>query len=292
MFVIAAVCAFLVVLIASACLQKMRRITTDLSKERDLLEQRVAERTEELKEAQLRRLLELQRFAEFGRLSAHILHDLTNPLTAVSLSLQQIDCQTSSAVSQARKSLRQLERYVQAARKQLLVQSHAVDFSIQTELKQLMSVLKPLANRAGVSLVIRQESPIRLHGDPARFNQIIANLVANAIDAYADPLILHQNKRVVITIKGSDRYAHITVCDWGKGITALQLPEIFEPFYTTKNEGLRGLGIGLSIVKQSVCNDFKGTICANSAPQHGTTFTVLLKTGTTAILDHNLSMAT
>ncbi len=278
MFALSLPGTLLSLLVVIACLYHVRRVTTDLAKQRDLLEDRVAERTQELEQAQLSRLLELQRFAEFGRLSAHILHDLTSPLTAVSLNVQQLDRHDSPAAARARKSLRQLERYVQAARQQLLAQSHEVDFTIQAELRQLMSVLKPLAGRAGVELVVRQDKPIKLYGDPARFNQIMANLIVNAIDACAEPLVPASSKRVEITIKDIDRYVHITVRDWGKGIDAIQLPEIFQPFYTTKTDGVRGLGIGLSIVKRSVGEDFKGTICVNSAATYGTTFTVLLKT--------------
>ncbi|MDB5170999.1 MAG: two-component system sensor histidine kinase [Candidatus Saccharibacteria bacterium] len=260
-----------------ASLEHARRSKAELAKERDLLEKRVAERTQELEETQLARLLELQRFAEFGRLSAHLLHDVTNPLTAASLNLQQLGRHESPAIAQARKSLRQLERYVQAARKQLRSQSYEVEFNVQLEMKQLLAVLKPLASKAGVSLVVEQKSPIKLYGDPVRFNQIMANLVANAIDAYSGTGIPPQKRRVVITIIDAGRYLHITVCDYGKGITAQQLPQIFEPFYTTKHGAIRGLGIGLSIVKQYVRDDFKGTICVNSSQAYGTTFTLLLR---------------
>lgn len=270
------VCVILAV-IACFCLNYARRSKTELIKQRDLLESRVAERTNELEKAQLVRLLELQRFAEFGRLNAHLLHDLTNPLTSASLNLQQVGSHESPALLQARKSLRQLERYIRTIRKQLSYQNYRAEFSVQREMRQLMAVLKPLAAKAGVCIVVEQKSPTQLYGDPVRFSQIMANLMANAIDAYANTSISASERQVVVTLENTGRYLHITVRDNGKGITALQLPQIFEPFYTTKHGAIRGLGIGLSIVKQYVRDDYKGTICVNSSLTHGTTFTVLLK---------------
>ncbi len=252
-------------------------------KQRDLLENRVAVHIQELQESYNRKLSELQRLAEFGRLNAHLLHDITNPLTALSLNLNQMRGQPMPAVAQARKSLRLLERYILSARKQLGSQGYETSFCVQQEIKQLILILKPLASKTGVDLVVSQKQPIQLYGDPVRFSQIMANLIANAIDAYSEILTSGNNKRVEISIENTGRYLHITVQDYGKGITAPELPQIFEPFYTTKSGEGRGLGIGLSIVKQYVRDDYKGTICAKSSQLYGTTFTVLLKTESMAL---------
>lgn len=266
-------------LVTSVCaLEYARRTKMELIKQRDLLENRAAAHIEELQKSYNYKLSELQRLADFGRLSAHLLHDITNPLTAISLNLNQMRGQPLPAVAQARKSLRLLERYILSARKQLGAQGHETSFCVQQEIKQLILILKPLANKAGVTLVVCKNQPIQLYGDPVRFNQIMANLVANAIDAYSDILPSGKNRNVEIGIQDTGRYLHISVQDYGKGITAPELPQIFEPFYTTKNGEGRGLGIGLSIVKQYVQDDYKGTICAKSSQLYGTTFTVLLKT--------------
>ncbi len=270
------VCVLLTI-IAGGCFGHARRSKTELIKQRDLLESRVAERTIDLEKAQLVRLLELQRFAEFGRLNAHLLHDLTNPLTCASLNLQQVGGHESPAILQARKSLRQLERYVRTTRKQLTSRNYRTLFNVQREVRQLMAVLKPLAAKAGVSIVLEQKLPTQLYGDPVRFSQIMANLIANAIDAYSNTSTPPSKRQVFVSLENTGRYLQISVRDNGKGITALQLPQIFEPFYTTKHGAIRGLGIGLSIVKQYVRDDYNGTICVNSSPTHGTTFTVLLK---------------
>ncbi|RJQ31048.1 hypothetical protein C4572_03200 [Candidatus Parcubacteria bacterium] len=62
----------------------------DLQKERDMLEIKVEERTEELKNTQMEKAVQLYRFAEFGRIASGLFHDLVNPLTAVSLNLESL----------------------------------------------------------------------------------------------------------------------------------------------------------------------------------------------------------
>jgi signal transduction histidine kinase len=258
-------------------LKSARMNRAALAEERDGLETKVAERTHELEQIQLARLLELQRFADFGRLSAQLLHEVSNPLTAASINLQQINHRKSQSLRQACQSLQQLERYVDAARKQLKRQSQATTFSVNHELKQLLVVLTPLAQSAGATLMIDKQYPMELYGDPVKFNQIIANLVGNAIDAYADSRSVTGSRQVNISFRRSNGYLAITVHDWGHGISPEQLPHLFEPFYTTKLTVNRGLGIGLAMVQQSVVNDFNGTINVKSSVDHGTSFSVKLK---------------
>ena len=237
----------------------------------------LATKNQELENAQLMRIIELQRFAEFGRLSANLLHEVTNPLTAASLNLQNAGLEQSPALRQVRKSLRQLERYVAAARKQLQNESRKYDFNVARETKELVSVLKPIAQKASVKLELTIDSTIKIYGDPVRFNQIIANLLVNAIDAYKSDFMVFNSRKVELVVKQVRSLVYITVRDWGKGIEKDKIGIMFEPFYTTKTDNMRGLGIGLSIVKQSVVNDFNGTIKVVSRPNHGTIFSIKLK---------------
>ncbi|MDL2363067.1 MAG: HAMP domain-containing sensor histidine kinase [Patescibacteria group bacterium] len=258
-------------------LLEVRLTRAALAAERDQLELRVIERTKQLEETQLRRTLELHRFAEFGRLNAQLLHEVSNPLTVASLYLEQADHRSSSAIRQARRSLVQLERYVESARKQLQLESEPKHFAVRHEIRQLFRVLKPMAQKAQVHLKFEMTEETILYGDPVHFNHIIANLVSNAVDAYQDIPLTAQNRNIFVYLKRSSRYLHIEVQDFGTGICPEALPQIFEPFFTTKSADARGLGIGLAIVKQTVKNEFNGTICANSMPGSGTKFTVFLQ---------------
>jgi signal transduction histidine kinase len=248
-----------------------------LAKERDSLEIKVHERTRELEQAQLLRTVELQRLAEFGRLSANLLHEIANPLTAASLNLEQCDGRKSRLVTQALRNLQQLERYLEAARKQLKANGKLGTFPIRHELHQIARIMAPLARQAGVKLNIEQSGNCNIYGDPVKFNQLVANLIANALDAYKDSALPASQKHVVVTVKQNGRWLDLQVADRGKGIAPEELPYLFDTFYTTKGQSGHGLGIGLAIVKQYVTIDFRGSIKVNSSNRLGTQFTAKLR---------------
>jgi len=258
-------------------LRQARHSEAALARERDGLEIKVNERTRQLEETQLLRLMELRRFAEFGRLSAHLLHEVANPLTAASLNLKLLGSkQDPKLVLQARKNLKHLERYVEAARKQMKGQSEITIFSVRSELNQVLRILQPRARQVNVKLSLKLTANYSLTGDAVKFSQLFANLIANAIDAYtrAEP---PGNRRVEITLKRSDCGLQCSVLDWGEGISAAALPKVFEPFYSTKPDQHQNLGIGLAMVKQFTEEDFHGTIAVTSSRVNGTRFTVNLQ---------------
>ncbi len=257
-------------------LQRARQSEASLALERDKLEIRVIERTRELEQTQLLRTIELQRFAEFGRLSATLLHELANPLMAASLHLQHSKGENATAMRRARQNLRQIERYVISARKQLQHHTSRKRFSVHAELTHIANLLLPLARSYQIDLIISQSDTYWLYGDAVKFNQLISNLIVNAIDA-SKHLRTTKNKRITVDVTATEAFVVVTVQDWGIGIKPELLKHIFEPFYTTKSDQGRGLGIGLSLVKAFVEDEFGGTIIAHSAEQTGTVFTVKLQ---------------
>ncbi len=215
-------------------------------------------------------LEELQRFAEFGRLSAGLLHEISNPLAAASLYLD-----AKPNLHRVRRHLQTLQRYVEAARQQLRQESQREQFHLQSELNQVLRVLVPQARRAKVRLELDNKASYRLWGDPVKFQQIIANLVVNAIDAYSG--MQTDGKRVTITLRQNGKWLVVCVRDWGCGINSQQLPHIFETFYSTKSKAGHGLGLGLAVVKQFVEQDFHGHISVSSSKRHGTCFQIKLR---------------
>lgn len=262
----------------SSSIAKIKASETALALERDTLEAKVTERTNELIEAQLMRTLELQRFAEFGRLSASFIHEVSNPLTAVSLHLEQAgvsDNRATASITQARRSLLQMERYLEAARRQLASRSNQSVFSVNEELGQIKCVLNPLARQAGIKLVLSSRRDYRLYGDPVKFDQLVTNLVANAIDAYEPAHTgLTGVQCVEVRLSHAGETLMLRVRDWGTGISVARLPHLFEPFYTSKGRDRRGLGIGLTVVKRIVEDEFHGTIEVASSVGQGTTFLI------------------
>jgi two-component system C4-dicarboxylate transport sensor histidine kinase DctB len=223
---------------------------------------------------------ELHRFAEFGRLSASLLHEISNPLTAASLHLSADKPLTPSQLKHARHNLKLLERYVEAARQQLRQAGQVSSFAVRPELEQVRRILGPYAKRAGVRLVIETGGDYHLWGDSVKFQQIVANLVANAVDAYRplrDRGEQPADATVSLHLYLRDQYLVIEVRDEGVGMTPAEIKHIFEAFYTTKVQAGYGLGIGLTAVKQYVEHDFGGSIQVKSDLGQGTCFIVQLR---------------
>jgi C4-dicarboxylate-specific signal transduction histidine kinase len=244
-----------------------------LALERDNLELKVIERTHELQDIQSSRLMELQRFAEFGRLSANLLHEVANPLTAASLTLEQLDAQQQSQLSlQARENVSRIQRYVVAARKQLSGHGEIGRFSVKDEVNTTLISLEPLSRSAKVSLTLLGNANYYLVGDAIKFNQVLRNALSNAIESYAGSKLSINKRRVELSFQRESEFLTCSIQDWGTGISGIAMEEIFKPFYTTKRQSGNNLGIGLSMIKRFVEEDFKGEIIVTSKPKTGTRF--------------------
>ena len=221
-------------------------------------------------------LQELQRFAELGRLSASLLHEISNPLTAALLHLE-LSGQDSHSIRQAQRDMRLMQRYVEAARQQVRQNGRATSFCVQPQLGQVKRIVVPIARGAGVRLEIKPAPNCTVYGDPIKFQHTITNLLVNAIEAYGEDCSRHQGALVKAMISASPGWLTIQVTDWGQGIAADMLPHIFDTFYTTKDRPGHGLGIGLAIVKEYATVDFGGSIKVSSSRRKGTQFTLKLR---------------
>jgi signal transduction histidine kinase len=260
--------------------RSMRRVMESegaLKRERDSLEVKVQQRTAELQKAQVEKMRELQRFAEFGRYTSTLLHDLANPLTTISFNLDQLrDGQRSKLLQRAREGLDYIEQYIAAARRQLSSQRQTTSFDVAAEVKRVVAFLSGRAAPQRVHITLKLAKGIKLHADSIRFNQVMAGLLANAIDAYDS--VDNPDKVVLVVMQRRGAFIQIEVRDYGKGIPPGSIGRLFEPFYTTKTID-RGLGIGLAVVKQITEEDFSGSIAVTSSRRKGTCFTVRLPMG-------------
>jgi CheY-like chemotaxis protein len=127
--------------------------------------------------------------------------------------------------------------------------------------------------KGGVPLQLELElGPVPVvMGRPAELNEVITNLVLNAIDAMPRGGTLRIRTRL-----GDHRHAVITVADTGMGMSEEVRKRIFDPFFTTKGE--EGTGLGLS-VSHSIVERHGGDLRVDSRPGEGTTFTITLPIG-------------
>lgn len=259
-----------------AALKRARQSESDLKKERDSLEIRVEERTVELKKAQMEKMLQLYQFSEFGRISAGLIHDFINPLTALSLNLEQASCEMQSKsvasvkryIEQASIATKRMEDYVRIARKQLQHQDVSDEFHPTDEIRQVCRMLSGKAGAAGVTLKVIGLDKTMLFGNFIRFSQVMANVIANAIDAYQDCDSEKKEVNIRVSVKKNGDMT-ISVQDWGCGIKKEDAAAVFDPFFTTKGYE-NGTGIGLFVVKQIIEGDFHGQVSLSSEVDFGT----------------------
>jgi len=262
-------------------LRRARSSEAALRKERDLLEVKVEQRTKELRQTQAEKLVQLYKFAEFGRNASGLFHDLVNPLTLVSLNLAKLsdnkivkDDQLSEidiALTRAISGVGKLESYISAARKQLQNQEVLERFSLTQEISQAIELLGYRLNELRVGIEFDPTTELRLYGNPVKFSQLITNLVSNAIDSFDKND--KKTRQIKITLDKTKDLIKLAVSDNGSGIDSQDLPKIFTPLFTTKPTD-RGVGLGLSISKEIVEKSFRGKISADSKQGFGTTFAI------------------
>jgi len=253
-------------------LKRARRSEAALKKERDQLEVTVEKRTNALRQAQVENMLEVSRFAEWGRLASGIFHDLVNPLTAVSLNLEQLgSAEDSETLRRAIEGTKTMERFLVSARKQIRDQKELTSFSLIAETQEVLNILSHKAAKFQVKLTLEGNPDIKTTASAVGFYQVLSNLVSNAIEAY-DGMDKADRREVVVRIAGTGQEATISVQDWGKGIKTEDLAHIFDLFFSTKAG--KGTGIGLLTTKEVVTRQLGGTIAVESEVGKGTVFTV------------------
>lgn len=254
-----------------------------LKEERDVLDIRVEERTQELRQTQLEQIDQLYRFAEFGQLASGLFHDLVNMLNAVSLKVEQdsndssTKAETEVKLQNARNVHRQIELFMEGLRKQLSSQDTVESFSLADSINQAIQLLSYKAHKNYIRLVFHhlQTDSFPYLGNPFKFHQVVLNLIQNAIESYdgvpADP---QRERAVTINLTKEKDHVKVQVKDCGSGIPESLREKIFEPFFTTKGQA-KGVGIGLATTKRIVERDLKGSLEVESVEGEGSTFTVI-----------------
>jgi PAS domain S-box-containing protein len=235
----------------------------------------------DLKRAQAA-LLQSEKLAAVGRLSASIAHEINNPLEAVTNLLYLID-QERDLPGQARDFTRlaqqELARVTQIATQTLRFYRQSTGRNAVRVSELLDSVLKLYQGRltsAGVRVVREYHAAKPLLCFEGELRQVFTNLVGNALDASRNGGQITVREREATDWRTGRKGVRVTVADKGHGMTRETLAHIFEPFFSTK--GLTGTGLGLWVTLEIV-QKHEGTIRARSSPSpehHGTVFSVFV----------------
>ena len=245
---------------------------------RENLEREVTLRTAELREAQ-EGLVHAAKMAALGQMSAAMAHEINQPLTAIQMHLSSLGLLLDNGrEGDVRSGLARIDGLLQ---RMASLTGHLKTFArkspaglserllLSDVLEQALLLLAPRLRSEQVELVREVRSEAWVCGDAIRLEQVILNLLNNALDAMLDS----PARRLGVQIDVEDEQCVMRISDSGGGIAEANLGRVFEPFFTTKPVG-EGLGLGLAI-SYGIVRDLGGNLeAANSAT--GAVFTLRL----------------
>jgi two-component system C4-dicarboxylate transport sensor histidine kinase DctB len=280
-----------------------RQAEAALRQAHDELEKRIGERTAELcaanvsleekietlktAESILRQTrdaaVQAGKLAALGQMAAGIGHEVNQPLTALHTfadnatlllergdvdevrgnlgMIKQMATRISFLVSEVKRFARKPPQEKQAVR-------------VATVVDQALMLVEARRRRAGARIVVDTPDDVEALAEPQRLEQVLVNLLLNALDVVAEAGEADE-KRVVVSVHSVERRVHILVRDNGPGIAEDILPRVFEPFFTTKPAG-RGLGLGLTISRMIVA-ELGGDLDVRNHEAGGAAFIVRLE---------------
>jgi len=226
-----------------------------------------------------------ERLTALGQMAGGIAHDFNNLLQAI-LGYAQLMARSPGNTDVVRRGLDVIEKAANGGAETVRrIQKFArlrpdepfVSMDLNQVVRDSLAITRPRWDekkvKGGVPLQLELElGPVPVvMGRPAELNEVITNLVLNAIDAMPRGGTLRIRTRL-----GDHRHAVITVADTGMGMTDAVRKRVFDPFFTTKGE--EGTGLGLS-VSHSIVERHGGDLRVDSRPGEGTTFTITLPIG-------------
>jgi len=229
-------------------------------------------------------LVQSDKLASLGKLAAGVAHEINNPLAVILQKtgwlqdlLEEEEFQKSANGEEFRTSVKKIEEHVERARKVVhnmlgyarRMEPRLEDIDVNRTINQTVDILENFArtNNIDIQTDLAGNLPITA-GDQAQLQQVILNLVNNAIDAIG--------KDGTVSIKSSRDPSHITVviADSGPGIPESMQKKIFDPFFTTKSTG-KGTGLGLWI-SYNIIEKMGGKLSLQSREGQGAAFTITL----------------
>jgi signal transduction histidine kinase len=253
---------------------------------RNLLNQTLAQELEE--KAQLvRKLMASSKAIGISALASSLAHQLSQPLTAIALmadTAKRDSAQTgknnqlSSTLEEISTQSIKLAKLVKNLRQLFTTTSHPfVPLNLRKIADELLEIIEPSLETKKISLIKDFKSDPIIRGDALQLQQVLINVFNNAVDI----LTLDETEKKIIyfSITNNESYAIIEIRDSGVGISPSLLPNIFELYKTTKQDGI-GVGLWLS---KTIIEHHHGSITAINEPNHGALFKIEIPLSTTMV---------
>ena len=228
------------------------------------LEKRVEQRTTELKRMQ-KELIRQEKMAVLGRMASAIVHELSQPLTALKTAVGSLAIryqrQDWAGLAKSLTHLTPLPEKMYDIVTQLRLFAYqgvtnTEDIAVNSTIRQYISALDTRGAAIHLNL---SGADCRISMNPAQLDIVLNNLIHNALDAVAESA----QAEIGIATHAQDAHVAISVTDNGAGLDSETARHIFEPFFTTKVIG-KGLGLGLAITK-NIIKEYGGEISVQRA---------------------------
>jgi len=248
-----------------------------------LLHERRRRRLAEVESRQrLAELAHVNRYSAAGELTTSIAHELNQPLGAILTNTETAELMlkgSSPNLDEVGEILADIRRDDQRASEMIRrlrgmlkrVPFEVRDTDLNDTVREVIGFLTALTDGNGIALKYTPaatELPIR--GDVVQLQQVVLNLIMNAMDAISG--VQAGKREIGVTIRRSGACAEIRISDTGPGIAAGDLKNIFDRFFTTKPHGM---GIGLAIAR-TIVEAHHGQISAENQSSGGALFTIRL----------------
>lgn len=248
-----------------------------------LLHERRRRRSAEVESRQrLAELAHVNRYSAVGELTTSIAHELNQPLGSILTNAETAELMLkadSPDINEVRQILADIRRDDQRA-SEVIRRLRSVlkktpfeleDIELNHTVREAIGLVKAVADGRRIMLsYLPALADLRVKGDPVQLQQVILNLIINAMDAISDAGA--GKREVSVATLRAGNQAEIRITDTGPGMAAADLANVFDPFFTTKPQGM---GMGLAIAK-TIIEAHHGTISAANQPAGGALFTIRL----------------
>ena len=222
------------------------------------------------------------KLASMGEMIGNIAHQWRQPLNALSLLLQKQQLfferglltaeKLEENVAKGTSLINKMSTTIDDFRDFFKPNKEKADFDVKEAINSTLEIIDASLHNDNIELDIEIQEGLIVHGYKNEFSQVILNLINNAKDVLVEKKTDKAKIKLLTTLSDDGRVLNLHICDNGGGIPEISLDQIFEPYFTTKEEG-KGTGIGLYMSKMIIEENMNGTISAKNTDE-GAVFTI------------------
>jgi len=246
--------------------EAVEKRTENLKTEINELQRKLKEEyTKNTKKDQM--MIRQSRLAAMGEMISNIAHQWRQPLNALALTIQDIedsyhhneidDTYIADTVEKSMELIQHMSVTIDDFRNFYKTNKDIVEFSLKRSIDEAMKIISASLKNSSIDVQIECIQDVVVQGYPNEFSQVILNILSNSKDALIDNR--PSDRQIKISIESVNGKGRIVITDNGGGIPPNVIESVFDPYFTTKEQG-RGTGIGLYMSKTIIESNMGGKI--------------------------------